>query len=90
MIDGNGQGVIFSGEGGATSSNNLVDGNVITNSQTALNVESWWGGPAVGQRQRPARQLRQRRRRATTATAGSTPQTAASAREVTAQPAPGS
>jgi parallel beta-helix repeat protein len=48
VIDGNGTGVVFSGEGGATSNDNLVAGNVITNSRLRPNVESWWGGPEVG------------------------------------------
>jgi nitrous oxidase accessory protein NosD len=44
VIDGNGTGVIFSGEGGTASSDNVVEGNVITNSDVRENVESWWGG----------------------------------------------
>jgi parallel beta-helix repeat protein len=48
VIDGNGTGVVFSGEGGATSNDNLVARNVITNSRLRPNVESWWGGPKVG------------------------------------------
>jgi len=44
VIDGNGTGVIFSGEGGATSNDNLVYGNIITNARLRPNVESWWGG----------------------------------------------
>jgi parallel beta-helix repeat protein len=42
VIDGNGQGIIFSGEGGVASSNNLVEGNVIANSKLRNNVESWY------------------------------------------------
>ncbi len=42
MIDGNGQGIIFSGEGGVASSDNLVEGNVIANSKLRNNVESWY------------------------------------------------
>ena len=48
VIDGNGTGVVFSGEGGAASNDNVVAGNVITNSRLRPNVESWWGGPEVG------------------------------------------
>jgi parallel beta-helix repeat protein len=42
VIDGNGQGVIFSGDGGETSDDNLVENNVITNSRIRFNVESWF------------------------------------------------
>jgi parallel beta-helix repeat protein len=42
VIDRNGQGIIFSGEGGLASSGNLVVGNVITNSRLRNNVESWY------------------------------------------------
>jgi parallel beta-helix repeat protein len=42
VIDGNGQGIIFSGEGGVASSDNLVEGNVIANSRLRNNVESWY------------------------------------------------
>ena len=52
VIDGNGEGVIFSGEaaGGEyahayASSGNLVTKNVISNSRERHNVEAWWGGP---------------------------------------------
>jgi hypothetical protein len=44
VIDSNGEGVIFSGAGGHASSNNLVERNVITNSQIRANVESWYPG----------------------------------------------
>jgi parallel beta helix pectate lyase-like protein len=47
VIDGNGTGVVFSGEGATTSNENVVQANVITNSTMRPNVESWWGG-AVG------------------------------------------
>lgn len=40
VIDGNGQGVLFSGAGGTASSGNLVRANVITNSRIRFNVES--------------------------------------------------
>jgi parallel beta helix pectate lyase-like protein len=42
VIDTNGEGVIFGGEGAATSSNNLVEHNVITNSNVRHNVESYY------------------------------------------------
>ena len=42
VIDGNGVGIIFSGEGGSTSDGNIAENNVITNSNIRRNVESWW------------------------------------------------
>ena len=46
VIDSNEGGVIFAGEGGATSDGNVVRENVITNSSPRWNVEgSWSGGP---------------------------------------------
>jgi parallel beta-helix repeat protein len=49
VIDGNGMGLTFSGEYGVASSNNLVEGNVITNSRVRDNVQSWWApGSPVG------------------------------------------
>ncbi|MBA2634972.1 MAG: right-handed parallel beta-helix repeat-containing protein, partial [Chloroflexi bacterium] len=42
VIDGNGQGIIFSGEFGLASSGNVVEGNVIANSRLRNNVESWY------------------------------------------------
>jgi parallel beta-helix repeat protein len=47
VIDGNGEGIIFSGDGRAASSGNVVEGNVITNSRIRADVESWYpgGGP---------------------------------------------
>jgi nitrous oxidase accessory protein NosD len=49
VIDGNGMGITFSGEYGVTSSNNLVEGNVITNSKVRYNVESWFArGTPIG------------------------------------------
>jgi parallel beta-helix repeat protein len=49
VIDGNGEGVIFSGDFGRASSNNLVENNVITNSSLRNNVESWYpSGNPVG------------------------------------------
>jgi parallel beta-helix repeat protein len=47
VIDGNGEGVIFSGEGAAASNDNHVYRNVISNSLIRFNVESYWGG-AIG------------------------------------------
>jgi len=46
VIDSNEGGVIFAGEGGATSDHNVVRGNLITNSAPRWNIEgSWSGGP---------------------------------------------
>ena len=42
VIDGNGEGLIFSGEFGVASNDTLVEGNVITNSKVRNNVESWY------------------------------------------------
>ena len=42
MIDGNGEGVIFSGAGGSASNDNVVENNVITNSTIRHDVESWY------------------------------------------------
>lgn len=42
VIDGNGEGVIFSGVGSDTSSNNVVRNNVITNSRVRADVESYY------------------------------------------------
>jgi len=42
VIDGNGEGIIFSGDNGLASSNNVVRRNVISNSRVRYNVESWW------------------------------------------------
>jgi parallel beta-helix repeat protein len=42
VIDGNGEGIIFAGEYGVASSNNLVRDNIISNSQIRYNVEGWW------------------------------------------------
>ena len=44
ILDGNGENIIFSGEGSSTSNDNVVRGNVITNSRIRYNVESWWPG----------------------------------------------
>lgn len=42
VIDGNGEGIIFSGDDGKASSNNLVQHNVITDSLIRADVESWY------------------------------------------------
>jgi parallel beta-helix repeat protein len=42
VIDGNGQGIIFSGEFGVASNDNVVENNVIANSKLRNNVESWY------------------------------------------------
>jgi parallel beta-helix repeat protein len=42
VVDGNGEGLIFSGEYGLASNDNLVEGNVISNSRVRNNVESWY------------------------------------------------
>jgi parallel beta-helix repeat protein len=53
VIAGNGMGIVFSGEGGLTSSDNLVAGNVIANSRVRWNVYSGSDGPvATGNRLR--------------------------------------
>lgn len=45
VIDANGQGVIFGGDGSLASSRNSVRRNVIANSDERFNVESSWEGP---------------------------------------------
>jgi parallel beta-helix repeat protein len=45
VIDGNGQGVIISGNESSASENNLIELNLITNSTIRYNVESHWPGP---------------------------------------------
>jgi hypothetical protein len=45
VIDGNGQGIIFSSAGDQASTGNVVEGNVISNSRLRWNVESYWEGP---------------------------------------------
>ncbi|MBV9213964.1 MAG: right-handed parallel beta-helix repeat-containing protein [Actinobacteria bacterium] len=42
IIDGNGEGVIFSGAGGTVSSNNIVEHNIISNARLRYNVESYF------------------------------------------------
>lgn len=49
VIDGNGEGVIFSGAEGYSSSSNRVVNNVIAHSRTRYNIEYWWEpGTRVG------------------------------------------
>lgn len=45
VIDGNGQGVIFSGNSDRASSENVVEDNVISNSGVRWNAESYWVSP---------------------------------------------
>jgi hypothetical protein len=42
VIDGNGEGVMFAGTSDYASSENVVDGNIISNSKVRWNVESYW------------------------------------------------
>jgi parallel beta-helix repeat protein len=50
VIDGNGEGIIFSGDYGYTSNNNIVEDNIISNSRERNNVESWYpDGNPIGQ-----------------------------------------
>src|SRR5680860_1067859 len=67
VIDGNGRGLTFSSEGSLTSSNNLVENNIISNSLQTTNVESWWGGP-VGTNNRADRTCLWNGRRGTVST----------------------
>lgn len=51
VIDGNGEGIIFSGLGGLSSDHNVVRNNVISNSRIRFNVEYYYGpgtSPGVG------------------------------------------
>lgn len=48
VIDGNGSGVIFSGDGKYASSGVVVTGNIISNSKVRWNVESSYPGSVVG------------------------------------------
>jgi hypothetical protein len=54
VIDGNGEGVMIAGGaedyGPQASSGNVVEQNIITNSNQRYNVESHWGSPIVGER----------------------------------------
>ncbi|MDQ3935592.1 MAG: right-handed parallel beta-helix repeat-containing protein [Actinomycetota bacterium] len=42
IIDGNGQGIIFSGVGDSVSSDNVVENNIVTNAKLRYNIESWY------------------------------------------------
>lgn len=56
VIDGNGEGIIFSGAEGFASSSNLVLRNVVTNSRTRSDIEHWWEQPrSPGMRNRAVR-----------------------------------
>jgi parallel beta-helix repeat protein len=49
VIDGNGEGVIFSGDDGYASSDNIVTNNVIADARVRDDVESWWpAGNPIG------------------------------------------
>jgi hypothetical protein len=48
IIDGNQGGVVFAGEGGTTSDNNVVRDNAITFSGPRWNIESSWSGGPTG------------------------------------------
>jgi parallel beta-helix repeat protein len=51
IVDGNGEGLIFSGADGVASNDTLVEGNVISNSRVRYNVESYYGpGEPHGER----------------------------------------
>jgi parallel beta-helix repeat protein len=50
VIDGNGEGIIFSGEGGSTSDANTVRDNIISNSRVRSNIEFFYPrGTSPGQ-----------------------------------------
>ncbi len=56
VIDGNGQGIIFSGDDGVASTGNVVEHNIISNSRIRYNVESWYpDGNPIGLRNRVRR-----------------------------------
>ena len=42
VIDGNGEGILFSGDSGLASSNNVATHNIVSNASVRYNVESWW------------------------------------------------
>jgi parallel beta-helix repeat protein len=42
IVDGNGQGIIFSGVGSGTSDDNVVENNLFTNAKIRFNIESWY------------------------------------------------
>jgi len=45
VIDGNGEGVMVAGDGSDTSDNNLIENNLITNSNVRDNLEAFWATP---------------------------------------------
>lgn len=47
IIDRNGEGIIFSGEGSHTSNGNVVTRNIISNSRLRYNIEAYWGNPGL-------------------------------------------
>jgi parallel beta helix pectate lyase-like protein len=47
VIDSNGEGIVFSGDGSEVSSNNIVEGNIISNSRVRWNVYSGAPGPTA-------------------------------------------
>lgn len=49
VVDGNGEGLIFSSDYGAASSNNVVEHNIFSNSNIRADIEAWWAsGSPVG------------------------------------------
>jgi hypothetical protein len=49
IIDGNGEGIIFSGADGTAASGSVVEGNIIANARIRTNVESWYpSGNPIG------------------------------------------
>lgn len=48
IIDGNGQGIIVSGDGKTASSGTVISGNVISNSVGRWNIETNWPGGLIG------------------------------------------
>jgi hypothetical protein len=48
VIDGNGEGLVISGNAQYASNDNLIEGNVISNSRVRWNVDSHWEGGLVG------------------------------------------
>lgn len=49
VIDGNGEGILFSGDDGFSSNDNVVEDNIITNANQRNNIESWYpDGNPVG------------------------------------------
>ena len=49
LVDANGEGVIFSGDGTDASDGNVVEGNLIVRSDVRWNVESYWTRDRIGQ-----------------------------------------